>query len=419
MLISKLRTIGELEILRTSLERMNKFYPLSPKQWKEWIQDEQRISEDSNNILKLYERAVSEYFDIQLWIDYIEFAIAQKETISIDEIRKIFDKSLVLAGLHVTRGSEIWKAYITFELSLLNKQNSNNLDVNQQIRNIYNLYCSQLMLPLKDMEETYDEFQKWKENIKIQYNIDLEKEDSKNVAKMKSKFNSALTKLKTIINYETKLANSESPHYEEYMEYLKIEKGYNDLASLQCLYERAITDNCLQSNLWLDYLKHSDSKLVVSDILLPIYEKAVRNCYWDHNIWLRYIEAVERVAIVNESKDYLELKDRIESILTRSLKNVSYEEHKNLWMAYLHFLRRQTNKLGWSNEAEVEKLRQNFRQVIDQLEQYQNADFCYDLYKYFANVEAKFCKNLSNSRNIWNEFLQKSDNLKFQVFLFY
>lgn len=395
---------------------MNKFYPLSPKQWKEWIQDEQRISEHPNNIFKLYERAVSEYFDIQLWIDYIEFAITFKETIGIDELRKIFDKSLVLAGLHVTRGSEIWKKYITFESSLLNEQN---LDVRQQIRNIYSLYCSQLTIPLKDMEQTYAEFQKWKESIKIQYNIDLEEEDSKNFAKTKSKYNNALNKLKTIIIYETKLEESEPPHYEEYMEYLKIEKGYNDLASLQCLFERAITDNCLQSNLWLDYLKHSDCKLVVSDILLPIYEKAVRNCYWDHNIWLRYIEAVERVVIVNESKDYSELKDRIESILTRALKNVTYEEHKNLWITYLHFVRRQTNKLGWNNETEVEKLRQCFRQIIDQLEQYQNADYCYDLYKYFANVEAKYCKNLSNSRNIWNEFLQKSANLRFQVRIYF
>lgn len=63
-LIQKLQKIGELERLRTARENMSVVYPLSPKLWLSWIQDEiscATTAEQKDNVVELCERAVKDY----------------------------------------------------------------------------------------------------------------------------------------------------------------------------------------------------------------------------------------------------------------------------------------------------------------------------------------------------------------------
>ncbi|XP_027197619.2 spliceosome associated factor 3, U4/U6 recycling protein-like [Dermatophagoides pteronyssinus] len=417
-LISVDRENGQLDCLRSAREKMNKVFPLSPKLWKEWIQDEISVSntpEQCKNVIDLYKRAVSDYIDFDLWKDFVNYAIEQKNLIGIDSIREILDKALAQAGLHVKRGSSIWTLYRNFEMSIL--EDNDGLEeqkrqelLQKQMHRIYELYCRQISLPLNGIEEVYLEFLQWLNEVEKSFKINLKQND---FSKIETKYNKALKKYKLLENYENKLQNSDSPHYQEYVEYLEFVKSNDDdLARTQCLYERAITDNCLQIDLWLDYLTYCNSKFVVEEIILPIYERATRNCYWDGNIWILYLEAAERVGLQKSSKD---LQSQLSLILERALKSVSFEYYLNLWITYLCFLRRLTNKIGWNDYEAVENLRSSLRSAIDQLESYKDADYCYQIYNLYADIEAHFLKNLTNGRTIWNEFLDKSSSLKHQA----
>jgi len=53
------------------------------------------------------------------------------------------------------------------------------------------------------------------------------------------------------------------PKLEQYQSYIDYEKKSGDPARVQCIYERAITDNCLNSQLWLQYLQYLVRCIVV------------------------------------------------------------------------------------------------------------------------------------------------------------
>ena len=50
--------------------------------------------------------------------------------------------------------------------------------------------------------------------------------------------------------------NTAPPHEEEYFYYIEHERKHGDPARVICLMERAITDNPLNSNRWVDYLRY-------------------------------------------------------------------------------------------------------------------------------------------------------------------
>ena len=49
---------------------------------------------------------------------------------------------------------------------------------------------------------------------------------------------------------------AEAPRLVEYEEYLEYEEKEGDPARIQCLYERALQENCLIHGLWLKYTKY-------------------------------------------------------------------------------------------------------------------------------------------------------------------
>ena len=49
---------------------------------------------------------------------------------------------------------------------------------------------------------------------------------------------------------------AEAPRLSQYEEYLEHEETEGDPARIQCLYERALQENCLNHSLWLKYIKY-------------------------------------------------------------------------------------------------------------------------------------------------------------------
>ncbi|KAI2804165.1 Squamous cell carcinoma antigen recognized by T-cells 3 [Blomia tropicalis] len=419
-LIEKLRSIGELDILREAREKMNKLFPLSAKLWLEWLQDEEKIAtttEQKLAILDLYERAVNDYLDCTVNSNYIFYLIELYESslVSIDRVRNIFEQTLTRIGCSVIHGTKIWQYYRLLETNILSGFdliNENNREtVQQQIKLIFDIFSRQLSIPLVEMEKNYQQFEEWLDHIKTTYGIDLRENEKQQISRLKIEYEKSLKTLESLKVFEDKLQHSQYPHYQEYLNYIDEEIKNDNLSRTQCLFERAINDNCLQAELWLKYLKFCDRKFVVDTILLPIYERALRNCPWIVDIWLQYMISIERLS----SKD---LENVLRDVLDRACKNTfdSVDSYKRLWLYYINFTRRDICKNNsWNNDESQKKIRDLFDSILIQLEQMSNLDYCYDLYRYYAKVEAQYCSSIQNCRKIFNDLTKKSPTLKRQA----
>lgn len=104
--------------------------------------------------------------------------------------------------------------------------------------------------------------------------------------------------------------------------YLKFEQSSGDPARVNILYERAITEFPISSDLWLDYTRYLDKTFKVffliflldkfsivfdytndiwmylifqaSKIVRDVYNRATRNCPWVGDLWVCYLLCLER-----------------------------------------------------------------------------------------------------------------------------
>ena len=72
--------------------------------------------------------------------------------------------------------------------------------------------------------------------------------------------------------------------------YLEFEKSFGDPSRVQILYERAIIDFPVSSDLWLDYTRYLEKTNVVK----VVYSKATRNYSWVGELWVRYLLCLKR-----------------------------------------------------------------------------------------------------------------------------
>ena len=420
-LIAKLRIVGELEILRETHEKMNKLFPLSPQIWLDWIEDETKVawSDDQKiGIISLYNRAVGEYLNSKIWSSFIQYSVELNENnlLTHETIREIFNQALNHLGCSVLDGALVFRQYRLFELFELNKFGSltgDNLEqINKQIKIVYDLYHRQFSLPLLEMKEDYEQFKQWLDQINNNYGIDLRQNKSE-FSRLVANYEKSLKTLESLEKYEEKIRQSNSPHLEEYIEYIDFEIKNDNFPRTKCLFERSITENCLQPDLWLKYLKFCDSKMVVESFLFPIYERATRNCPWIAKIWIQYIQATERIC---QNDDIESLKNKIFSILKQALTCTLIEDHKDIWITYLNFLRRTICRInGWNDEKQIKIFRETFEGAIKSLEDKFNFEYCYDLYRYYSKIEAKYLKNIEIARDIWKKLIDNSPSFRRQV----
>src|SRR5699024_11041678 len=72
--------------------------------------------DEKKAIIALYERAILEYLDHTIWLNYIQFAVELNEEsiISQEELKAIFDRALNQNGCNVAVGSTFWRYYRLF-----------------------------------------------------------------------------------------------------------------------------------------------------------------------------------------------------------------------------------------------------------------------------------------------------------------
>ncbi|KAJ9576204.1 hypothetical protein L9F63_006937 [Diploptera punctata] len=420
-LIKQLQKMTELERLRKVRENMSKHFPLTSELWMSWLKEEINLAAsdtERKSVIQLFDRAVQDYLSVELWLEYAQFSIGNMGLQDgVKTVRDTFERSLTAGGLHVAKGAILWEAYREFEnvmLGMLQAKSEADMsdaqreELNAQKKRLVTLFRRQLACPLLDMEKTYQEFNEW-------LNEEPNRKEGVDIKNIESGFKKALLRLSKILPFEEKLLSTEDAnkavHYQAYLEH---EKSHNEPARVQCLYERAVADLCLDATIWLEYVQYLDTTLKIDSVVLPVCRRAVRNCPWNSALWQYYIRALERY-----NKPFEEVKEVMEQAL--SVGFTSAEDYRSIWLCYIEYMRRRVDWKADDNSTSLTELRATFNRACEHLAQYfglQGDPNC-DILQYWARIEAAHCKNFEKFRLLWTDILSMGHDKTASMWLEY
>uniref|UniRef100_A0A0D9X3S6 RRM domain-containing protein n=1 Tax=Leersia perrieri TaxID=77586 RepID=A0A0D9X3S6_9ORYZ len=405
--IQCLRKSGKIEKLRAAREEMNKYFPLTPKMWQEWTKDEISLRPESfDDIEKLYERGVQEYLSVRLWRDYLDFVEEHDKSVSqcsppgLTKMRNLFERAIIAGGLHVTDGSKLWEAYREYEMAILTIVDDDDEEKAKQVQRIRALFQRQLSVPLADMESVLVEYKSWEAE---QGNAN---DPSSNFDGVPSTVLSAYKKATEMYNarkqYEDQLSNadaSDGDKLQEFLKYIKFEESSGDPARVQVLYERAVSELPVSSDLWMGYTSYLDKILKVPAVIKSVYHRATRNCTWVSELWVRYLLSLERIHASEE-----ELRPVFEQALQCSFPNI--KEYLDIYLTRVDSLRRRM-----TDGLDFQLIRQTFMDATEFLSSQMGTEDLLLLNAYWAKLERTLGENLAAARGVWENTLKKSGSV--------
>lgn len=412
--IKLLRKMGEIDKLKQAREAMNNVFPLSPDMWRDWAKDEASISgpEGFAGVEKIYDRGVFDYLSVSLWCDYLNYiqehdpSVRECSPDGISKARNLFERALTAAGLHVAEGNKIWELYREFEQAVLHTIDENDIKAKElQVQRIRNIFHRQLSVPLVDLRSTLLAYKAWE----VDQGIDLDAKSSE-VDGLSSHLASAYQKAMEAYNarapHEEQISMqniSDTEKIQNFMNYLKFEKSVGDPARVQVLYERAMADFPISSDLWLDYTRYLDRTLKVGNVLRDVYSRATKNCPWIGELWVQYMLSLERGRAPEKE---------ISSVFEKSLQCTfsTIEEYLDLFLTRVHGLRRRIVCGGEVNGVlDYSLIRETFQHASDYLSPHlKNTDGLLRLYAYWARLEMNMGKDLVAARRVWESLLKIS-----------
>ncbi|KAJ6394975.1 hypothetical protein OIU77_024064 [Salix suchowensis] len=412
--IKLLRKMGEIDKLKQAREAMNNVFPLSSDMWRDWAKDEASISgpEGFTGVEKIYDRGVFDYLSVSLWCDYLNYiqehdpSVRECSPDGISKARNLFERALTAAGLHVAEGNKIWESYREYELAVLHTIDENDIKAKElQVQRIRNIFHRQLSVPLVNLRSTLLAYKAWE----VEQGTDLDAKSSE-VDGISSHLASAYQKAMEAYNaraqHEEQISMqnlSDTEKFRNFMNYLKFEKSVGDPARVQVLYERAMVDFPISSDLWLDYTRYLDRTLKVGNVLRDVYSRATKNCPWIGELWVLYMLSLERGRAPEKE---------ISSVFEKSLQCTlsTIEEYLDLFLTRVHGLRRRIICGAEVNDVlDYSLIRETFQHASDYLSPHlKNTDGLLRLYAYWARLEMNLGKDLVAARGVWESLLKIS-----------
>uniref|UniRef100_A0ACD5WV14 Uncharacterized protein n=1 Tax=Avena sativa TaxID=4498 RepID=A0ACD5WV14_AVESA len=408
-LIQLLRKSGNIEKLRAAREEMNKYFPLTPKMWQDWAKDEISLSSGRgsfDDIEKLYECGVQEYLSIKLWRDHLDYVEEHDQSVSqctqsgLSKMRDLYERAITAGGLHVTEGSKLWEAYREYEMAILTMSDGNDEEKAKQIQRIRVLFHRQLSVPLADIDSTLAEYKSWEAEEGSGKDQDSQFKDvPPNVL---SAYKKASEMYNTRKQYEDQLSDtteSETNKLQVFLKYIKFEESSGDPARVQVLYERAVSELPVSSDLWMGYTSYLDRTLKVPAILKSVYHRATRNCTWISDLWVRYLLSLERI---HASED--ELRHVFDQAIRCSFP--SMKEYLDIYLTRVDSLRRRMPA-----GLDFELIRQTFLAAAEFLSPQLGTEELLLLHAYWAKLECNIGKDLAAARGVWENIIKKSGSV--------
>lgn len=307
---------------------------------------------------------------VELWQEYAQFAIGVLE---LSKVREILEKGLSAAGMHVASGSLLWDTLRELEFAHFSAKEPQSEEWRSQLQRLYDIFKRQLSVPLLGMESTYEEFEQWFEQLPEGHGL-----EKKAVTWGYERALKALEKYKP---FEDRflIAQDENEIHHIYKEYIKV---VSDPSLILNLYERAVAQLSLNTDLWADYCTYA---LKLGEISLSVSSRALRNCPWCEELWILRLRILEKQQA--ESTEIMkQFEQGISCIPPPGLE---------LWLVYIEYVRR--------NDKSTEKLHKLCQQAIEQIG-YEGDPAC-KLLRWQARLFAAEGK-LAEARKNWGEILK-------------
>ncbi|GJQ86756.1 putative nucleic acid binding protein [Trypoxylus dichotomus] len=374
-LVGLYRKMADLNSMRAAYERFHKHFPITPKLWLDWIHDEIQIANslaEKDGILQLFDKAVEDYHSVRLWQEYAQFAIG---SFSVDQVRSILERGLNSVGLHVSEGSLLWDTLREFESAHLALAQANTDEFSIQLQRLAEVYRRQLAVPLLGMEKTYKEWEDLIQNLPDDHGIDTKL--------VEWGYKKAQQLLESYKPYEESLtfASSEKELYSIYTDYINFVK---DPSLKIVLYERAVSEVCLNALLWQNYCYYT---LTLGELAMKVSQRALRNCPWDVALWIVRLRILEKLQ---------KSKQDLTECFEEAIKSIpSQMEAVELWLTYIEYIKRTSNDM-----VLLDKL---FLQAKEQLQPDQKSK----LLKFQARIHAKN-EDMNTARKVWSEIMSNA-----------
>ena len=265
-------------------------FPLNETQWREWISDEVRWTKGRRKrrgkvVGALFERAVTDYQSVALWLGYAEFSLDQGW--DTETRRRLYERALELAGLHFTDGHKIWAAYRAFELSKLeldSKENPNSAPAQEET--VRALLRRQLAVPHAQADETMGACERWEASRLAPQTLDANAAAS--FAKARAEAAARQPLERAVAAAETKgEPGAIGKAHRAYVDF-EIAAGV-DATRVRAAYERAVKSTPTDPHLWRRYTDYLDYTVKVHVLSAAAHERACRNCPRHGETWAAWI----------------------------------------------------------------------------------------------------------------------------------
>ncbi|KAI4375822.1 hypothetical protein MLD38_013646 [Melastoma candidum] len=416
--VKLLRKMGEVQKLRQAREAMCALFPLTPTMWQEWARDEASLTTELGGdarIEGLYEQAVKDYLSIPLWLDYINFvqekcpSVRECSPDGLSKARNLFESALTASGLHITEGNKIWEAYREFEQAVYYTIDDADPDAKEkQLQRIRGLFHRQLSVPLSKLEDALLAYKSWEAEQRA--DVDAESFDvGSSFPHVVLAYQKALELYNSRADYEQQISKddlSDVDKLQQYLVYLKFEESLGDPIRIQVLYERAIAEFPVSSDLWFGYTRFMDKTLKIGDVVKDVHLRATKNCPWLGELWVGYMLCLER-SRASETE--------ISAVFEKSLQFTfsTLEEYLDLFLTRVDGLRR---KIAITAESEVPScylsIKETFQRASDYLSPHlKDTAALMHLHAYWARLETKLGNDIAAARAVWESFLKTSGSM--------
>lgn len=401
--LTLLRSNGLKEKLKKARKAFQVKFPLSEKLWLEWIEDEE--GSNPEEMEKLFALAVEDYLSIELWKKYLEFV--RDHTLDLSQTSKwrtISSQALDLCGVHFSQGYMIWTIVLEFEKQILNLMDQDDVDKDDQIELIRQLYFQAMQIPLQQLDELVQSYGEWESSLGS-----MTTEPPPHIQSLLPSIQEAIT----IRNkFEQSVAENSDPVQllADYVAYCGLEEKHGSLRQVQCIYERAIFAFPVTHSLWLHYGSYIEKKSKDFSVILKLYQRSVRNCPWLGTLWERMIRscAVFEQGIEQTQSIY-------DQALQAGLK--CEEDYITVILAWLDYLRCQywkDHKEKGEEGASFEVLRNAFTFASSLMKSYFPKYYDPELRisKYWAQCELNIGRDIEQARVVWEEVIKNEKAAK-------
>ncbi|CEP03730.1 unnamed protein product (mitochondrion) [Plasmodiophora brassicae] len=361
--IQALRSAMQFDELGAVRQEMASRFPLEPRLWLEWIEDEQRVGADTGTVVDLFERALSDFVSVDLWVRYATFMGA--------DARPIFERAVDSCGTHFVEGARLWAAFREFE--------------SDRPERVQKLFARQLGIPLQGLPDLFHEYEAWSNTALGQPPRPVPSHEK------------ALTVLKQLLPFEKAVAErGDEASWDDYIAAQVGEKSPH-LARCTMLFERALTVHFASESLWERYVIFS--RVHSRPDLLRVCRRAVRNCPWSATLWSQFIAS----SSVNDD-DGLSASNAILDEAVSVLSSTSSDGVVRVLLEMCYAVRRASDPVDGAT------LRSLFERALT-YDQYSDGrtltEPAFRLYSFWAEMDVALFDDRKTARDHWDVILRR------------